>query len=110
MAVTVGFQYLVRFAGFEIFHQGNSGSIVFSVGQQDGILFDRLVIPCIDDPCGIAFDFAVLIDLGEGDKTEFGIAGSDELVRLSDVFTCTILACMVCHKPIFSRVCCAANP
>lgn len=29
----------------------------------------------------------VLIDLGEGDKTEFGIAGSDELVRLSDVFT-----------------------
>ena len=84
MAVTVGFQYLVRFAGLEIFHQCGSGSIVFSVGQQDGILFDRLVIPCIDDPCGTAFDFAVLIDLGEGDKTEFGIAGSDELVCLSE--------------------------
>ncbi|MNF68545.1 hypothetical protein D3C84_504050 [compost metagenome] len=48
-------------------------------------MLDRVVQAGGNDPGRTAGDLAVLVDLRQGDKTQLGVAGGDELVGLADV-------------------------
>ena len=83
--VAVGLLQLIRFGRLQELEEALGSGTIFAVLQEHRVLTDRLIVLGRDDPAGAGRDLAVLIDLGQGDKTNFSVAGLHELEGLANV-------------------------